>query len=115
MRLCQPGVIAPAMVRDGPLGVRLQNDRCVRRATDDRCHGAAQAQETKGATGRVGCRVHVATVRQQQAAIMSTGYSLAAALPTHADWFAPLLGHAEGRNSWGSGGERVALDTVVVA
>jgi len=36
MRLCQPGVIAPAMVRDGSLGVRLQDDRGIRPATDER-------------------------------------------------------------------------------
>jgi len=36
MRLCQPGVIAPAVVLDGPLGVRLQDDRSISRATDDR-------------------------------------------------------------------------------
>ena len=40
---------------------------------------------SEGATGGVGCCLHVATVRQQRAAIMSTGYSLTAVPPTHGE------------------------------
>jgi len=36
MRLCQPGVFARATVGDGSLGVRLQDDHSISRATDDR-------------------------------------------------------------------------------
>ena len=37
MRLCRPGVVAPAVVHDESLGVRLQDDRSVRRKTDEHC------------------------------------------------------------------------------